>query len=163
MDKMKIRQVLMKDLDKVVQIESTCFPKEEAAQKSAFKERIAVFPKGFFIAELNNEIIGFINSGATNESNIKDEFFKTMDAHIPKGENLAIFGLDILPKYQSKGYAKDLMNYFIKTAKEDGRKKVLLTCKENLIKYYQQFGYINEGLSDSEHGDAKWYDLYINL
>ena len=163
MDELKIRKVTMQDLDRVTEIEATCFPKTEAAQKSAFKERIIVFPKGFFVAELNNKIIGFINSGATNESKIKDAFFKTMDEHIPDGENLAIFGLDILPTYQNRGYAKELMNYFIRKAKEDSRKKVLLTCKTNLIKYYKQFGYINEGISDSEHGDAKWYDLYINL
>lgn len=160
---LKIRNVLPKDLEAVTQIEATCFPASEAAPKNVFKERLSIFPEGFFIAELNNEIIGFINGGATNKNHLEDEFFKTMDLHIPNGDNMVIFGLDVHPKYQKRGFAKVLMHHFIESAKKDGRKNVLLTCKEHLIKYYEQFGYINKGVSGSEHGGAKWYDLRLEL
>ncbi len=163
MNKIKIRNVLLEDLECVTQIEATCFPAAEAAPRNVFKERISVFPEGFFVAELNNEIIGFINGGVTNETHIEDEFFITMDLHIPNGENIVIFGLDVHPKYQRKGYAKELMKHFIEAAKKDGRKKILLTCKEHLIKYYEQFGYVNEGVSESTHGGTKWYDMYLEL
>ncbi|WP_432408376.1 GNAT family N-acetyltransferase [Wukongibacter sp. M2B1] len=163
MSSLKIRNVLPSDLDRVTEIEVACFPAAEAASKDAFKDRISVFPKGFFIAELDNEIIGFINGGATDKSHIEDEFFKTMKLHKDSGENLVIFGLDVHPKYQRKGFAKKLMLHFIEEAKKSGRKKVLLTCKEHLIGYYEQFGYVNEGVSQSEHGGAKWYDMYIDL
>ncbi|PAB60043.1 GNAT family N-acetyltransferase [Anaeromicrobium sediminis] len=163
MSRLNIRNVLSNDLDCVCKIESLCFPAAEAASKKAFEERISVFPKGFFVAELDNEIIGFINGGVTNDIHIEDDFFKTMDLHIPDGDNIVIFGLDIHPDYQRKGYAKELMSHFIEDAKKSGRKKVLLTCKEHLIKYYEQFGYVNEGVSSSEHGGAKWYDMYLTV
>lgn len=163
MNELKIRNVLSGDLDCVTQIEATCFPAAEAAPKKVFKERLSVFPAGFFVAELNNEIIGFINGGVTNETHIEDEFFKTMNLHIPNGDNIVIFGLDVHPSYQKRGYAKELMKHFIEAAKMDGRKNVLLTCKAHLIGFYEQFGYINEGISQSEHGGAEWYDMYLEL
>jgi ribosomal protein S18 acetylase RimI-like enzyme len=153
----------MEDLDNVTRIEADCFPAAEAATKDIFKERISVFPEGFFVAELNNEIIGFINGGVTNEKHIQDEFFQTMNLHIPNGDNIVIFGLDVRPKYQRRGYAKELMNHFIKAGKNAGGKNILLTCKEHLIGYYEQFGYINEGISQSEHGGAKWFNMYLKL
>lgn len=163
MNELKIRNVFPDDLDCITRIEADCFPAAEAASKDSFKERISVFPQGFFVGELNNKIIGFINGGVTNENHIEDKFFKTMDLHISDGNNIVIFGLDVHPDYQKKGYAKKLMNHFIRSAKKDGRKKILLTCKEHLIEFYEQFGYINEGVSQSQHGGAKWYDMYLKL
>ena len=163
MGELKIRNVLPDDLNDVAQIEAICFPPAEAAPRNILMERISVFPKGFFVAELNHAIIGLINGGVTNEDRIKDEFFKNMDFHTPNGDNIIIFGLDVHPSYQRKGYAKELMMHFIESAKKDGRKKVLLTCKEHLVKYYEQFGYINQGLSASAHGGAKWYDMYLEM
>lgn len=163
MSSLKIRNVLPEDLEKVTAIEMACFPAAEAASRDAFEERISAFPEGFFIAESDNEIIGFINGGVTNENHIEDDFFKTMTLHVPNGDNLVIFGLDVHPDHQRNGYAKLLMEHFIETAKKDNRKKILLTCKAHLIKYYEQFGYINEGASESEHGGAQWFDMYLEL
>lgn len=163
MSSLKIRNALPNDLNSIFEIESICFPATEAAPKNVFKERIEVFPKGFFVAELNNEIVGFINGGATNEKNLKDDFFKTMDSHLHNGENLVIFGLDVLPKHQRKGYARELMRHFIEEAKKDRRKKIFLTCKQHLIGYYEKFGYVNMGISESTHGGAKWYDMCLEL
>lgn len=163
MSQLKIRNVLPKDLNRITEIESICFPAAEAASKASLKERMEVFPKGFFVAELDNEIIGFINSGGTDADHIEDAFFKTMNLHIDAGENLVIFGLDVDPNYQKRGYAKELMQHFIKEAKKSSRKNILLTCKHHLIAYYEQFGYLNKGVSESEHGGATWYDMYLEL
>ncbi|WP_432663644.1 GNAT family N-acetyltransferase [Wukongibacter baidiensis] len=163
MSNLKIRNVLPSDLEHVTEIEAACFPAAEAAPRDAFKNRILVFPEGFFVAELDNEIIGFINGGATDKSHIEDEFFGNMELHKDAGKNLVIFGLDVHPKYQRRGFAKELMLHFIEEAKKSDREKVLLTCKEHLIGYYEQFGYVNEGVSESQHGGAKWYDMYLEL
>ena len=160
---LSIRNVLISDLDDISKIEEICFPKAEAARKEIFRERINVYAKGFFVIEKDKKIIGFVNGGATNENHIRDKFFSTMDLHIDNGENLAIFGLDVLPNYQRNGLAKKLMEHFIEEAKNNNKKKILLTCKEHLVHYYEKFGYINEGISESEHGNAKWYDMYLDI
>ncbi|QOR36767.1 GNAT family N-acetyltransferase [Clostridium sp. 'deep sea'] len=163
MNKIRIRQVTMADLDTVTKIEAICFPATEKASKDSFKQRISTFPRGFWLAELNNEIIGFINGAASNKTTIEDEFFSDMSLHCDNGENIAIFGLDVLPQYQRNGYAAQLIKHYIKIAKEDNRKKVLLTCKKHLVHYYTKFGFNNCGVSQSVHGGAQWFDMELNL
>ena len=40
---------------------------------------------------------------------------------------------------------------------------MILTCKEELIPYYEQFGFENRGLSASVHGGAAWYDMVLTF
>ena len=50
---------------------------------------------------------------------------------------------------------------FTELAKEEKRKGVILTCKEEKIHYYAKFGFVNEGKSVSDHGGAKWYQMRV--
>ena len=59
------------------------------------------------------------------------------------------------------GIAAALMNAFIENARKQGRKGLILTCKEHLLSYYGSFGYQNEGISQSVHGGAVWYDMRL--
>jgi ribosomal protein S18 acetylase RimI-like enzyme len=159
-----IRKATILDLDRIFEIETACFPIKEAAKKDILKERILTFKDGFIVAENEKEIIGFVNGAATNRDQIIDPMFETMKGHHnEKGSNLAIYGLDVHPDYQGKGYSKILMNAFIDEAKKSNRKKVILTCKAHLIGFYEKFGYKCEGVSNSVHGGAKWYDMALNL
>ncbi len=100
---------------------------------------------------MDNEIIGFVNGAATDDTEIEDAFFESMDLHKDDGKNLVIFGLDVHPDFQRQGVARQLMNHFIEFAKSDGKESVILTCKDHLIKYYESFGYENLGESNSSH------------
>ena len=55
------------------------------------------------------------------------------------------------------------MKHFVQTAKKLGKKKVILTCKERLIRYYECFGYVNDGISKSSDGGAQWFDMTLGL
>ena len=94
---------------------------------------------------------------------ICDEFFHDTRHHNPVGKNLTVFGLDVLPEYRRQGIAARLMSGFIELAKCSGRDSVLLTCKEHLVHYYESFGYVNHGVSASNHGGARWYDMTLTL
>lgn len=61
-----IRKVNINDLDSVAKVEAKCFPQVEAATKLFLKERIKTFPESFFVAEIDNKIIGFINGCVIN-------------------------------------------------------------------------------------------------
>lgn len=52
---------------------------------------------------------------------------------------------------------------YIQYAKTSQRKSVILTCKKHLITYYESFGFVNQGISASEHGQAVWYDMTLKL
>ena len=163
MTKTNIRAVRAEDLESIAEIEAACFPAAEAATRESFKMRIATFPDSFFVAETMGRIIGFINGCVTNSPVIYDEMFHDSRHHIPTGENVSIFGLDVLPEYRKQGIAAKLMNHYIQVARNSGRKKVILTCKERLVPYYESFGYVNDGLSSSTHGGAQWFDMTLTL
>ena len=67
------------------------------------------------------------------------------------------------PAEQGKGYAAALMRRVIADTKSQGKKGLVLTCKERLLSFYRQFGYRNEGVSGSEHGGAVWYEMRLTF
>ena len=74
-----------------------------------------------------------------------------------------VFGLDVVPGYQHKGYASMLMRHLIDRAKQEKRSGVVLTCKKALIGFYEQFGFVCEGVSGSQHGGVCWYEMRLTL
>lgn len=159
----KIRQVTIEDLERVTQVEAVCFPAAEAAGKESFQARINTFPDSFFVAEMNGEIVGFINGAVTDNRTIEDRMFEDASLHVPSGNYQSIFGLDVVPQWQHKGIAGELMNYMIEDARRKGRKGLILTCKDKLIGFYEKFGYENLGISKSVHGGAVWYDMILEF
>ena len=158
-----IRQAFIEDLDSVAKVESICFPVAEAATRESLEQRINTFSKSFFVAEIDEKIIGFINGCIINETVIYDELYEDSKLHIPDGDYQTIFGLDVIPDYRNQGVATQLMNYMIDVSRVAGRKGVILTCKEKLIHYYIKFGYVNKGISESAHGNAEWYDMILEF
>lgn len=158
-----IREVQPRDLEGVADIEASCFPAAEAADKQAFADRIAAFPECFLVAETGGRMIGFINGCVTDSLVIADEFFHSTEHHNPAGKNQTVFGLDVIPECRRQGVAAKLMQRFIAAAKAAGRTSVILTCKQRLVPYYESFGYVNQGLSRSTHGGAAWYDMRLKL
>lgn len=158
-----IRPVKKEDLDTLVHVEATCFPAAEAASTASLKERIETFPECFFVAEMDDHVIGFINGMATDSKTIEDIMFEDSTLHKADGIYQSIFGLDVLPEYQRQGVAASLMDYFIEDACRKGRKGLILTCKDRLIHYYAKFGYKNMGVSASVHGGAVWYDMILEF
>ncbi len=158
-----IRNVTSNDLDRVAEIEALCFPPAEAAELDSLKHRIAAFPESFFVAEKEGQLIGFINGCVTDSETIYDELFHSTEHHNPTGATQTIFGLDVIPEYRRQGIAAQLMNHMIAAAHTAGRKRVILTCKEHLVHYYESFGFVNMGKSESSHGGAVWYDMTLGF
>jgi ribosomal protein S18 acetylase RimI-like enzyme len=158
-----IRQAFIEDLDSVAKVESICFPVAEAATRESLEQRINTFSKSFFLAEIDEKIIGFINGCIINGTVIYDELYEDSTLHIPDGDYQTIFGLDVIPDYRNYGVAAQLMNHMIEVSRLAGRKGVILTCKDKLIHYYEKFGYVNKGISKSEHGGAEWYDMILEF
>ena len=158
-----VRQVVPEDLDAVTRVGAVCFPEAEAAARDSFSQRISVFPESFFVAEQDGRIIGFINGAVTDRRTIADEMFEDAGLHQPDGAYQSIFGLDVLPEFQHQGIASLLMRHLIADARQKGRAGLILTCKDRLIGFYEQFGYRNLGVSQSVHGGAVWYDMILEF
>ena len=152
---MNIRKAKMEDLDEITAIEAECFPASEAATRKSFEGRLAVYPDYFWILEEkgkdgNKKIMSFVNGMATDSPN-------------EKGNWQMIFGVNTLPEYRRRGYAEKLINELIFEAKSNGRKGVVLTCKDKLVPYYSKFGFESEGVSESNHGGAVWYEMRLSF
>lgn len=158
----QIRKAKQSDLTALAAVEACCFPASEAAPEEAIQKRLEAFGGCFFVAEtLQGEVIGFINGCVTDQRTICDEMFEDVSYHNPEGNYQSVFGLDVLPQYQRRGIAADLMEHLIADAWKRGKKGLILTCKERLIPYYERFGYRNLGKSLSVHGGAVWYDMIL--
>lgn len=156
---MKIRTATMKDLTEIASIEAMCFPIAEAATEESFRKRLEAFSEHFWLLEEREKIVGFVNGMVTDCADLTDEMYEDASMHNEQGAWQMIFGLDVIPECRCRGYAASLMEHFLKEAKKQGRKGVVLTCKDRLIHYYAKFGFENEGVSVSTHGDVVWYQM----
>ena len=166
--KYEIRQASTEDLESVTAVEAACFPAAEAAGREQFLQRLSTYPESFLAACLKEgsqegRIIGFINGAVTDERTIADEMFEDVSLHNPNGAYQAVFGLDVLEEYRGQGIAAALMRALIEKARQDGRKGLILTCKDRLIGFYERQGYRLLGLSRSVHGGAVWYDMILEF
>lgn len=160
---MKIRTATIEDLDAITAVEAECFPVAEAATRGSFKSRLTVYPDYFWLLEEEEKLVSFINGMVTDESTIRDEMFENAKLHNPKGKWQAIFGVNTIPSHRKRGLAGKVMKKVIEDARAQGRVGCILTCKEELIAYYEKFGFESIGLSESAHGGAVWYDMVLKF
>lgn len=160
---LKFRTAKVDDAKVCFKIEEANYPQEEAASLENILHRIKLFSEGFVIADLNSEVIGFINSCATNKDDIDNENYKAMIGHNIEGENIIVMSVTITNQHQRKGYASLLMNEFINRMKAIKKEKIYLICKDDMIDFYKNFSFKLLGLSKSQHGGSTWYDMVRNL
>ena len=98
-----------------------------------------------------------------DEKNLTDEMYEKACLHDEKGAWQMIFGVNTLPKYRRQGYAEKLLRYAINDARAQDREGLVLTCKDKLVHYYEKFGFQNEGVSESVHGGAMWYQMRLTF
>lgn len=160
---MNIRNATIDDLKAIAEVESRCFPKAEAASENDFKKRLSVYPDHFWVLEDNKKIIAFVNGMVTNEPILRDEMYENASLHDENGQWQMIFGVNTIPEYRRQGCAEKVLKKVISDAKEQGRKGLVLTCKDKLLHYYSKFGFENEGISESTHGGVVWYNMRLTF
>ena len=95
---------------------------------------------------------------------LTDEMYEKADMHDENGQWQMIFGVNTIPEYKRNGYAGELINRAIKDARNQGRRGLVLTCKDKLVDYYAKFGFVNEGKSSkSQHGGVTWNQMRLTL
>ncbi|ANE49103.1 GNAT family acetyltransferase [Paenibacillus swuensis] len=158
-----IRNVKPEDLNQLSSIELQCFPEQKAATREAFQERIRLIPDSFWVAETNGIIEGFVNGPVTEEAYITDDLFTSTKENPPLGGHQTILGLAVPPHLQNQGIAAGLLKHLEQQAFMVKRQSVTLTCKEELTAFYERRGYINKGVSASNHGGIVWYNMTKEL
>lgn len=161
---MYIRTATINDLKDITDIEAECFPKAEAATEQEFAERLRYYGNHFWLLFEDDKLIAFVDGFVTNESDLTDEMYEKADMHDEDGDWQMIFGVNTLPFYRKQGYAGMLIERAIADAQEQGRKGLVLTCKDKLVSYYAKFGFQSEGVSEkSTHGNAVWNQMRLRF
>lgn len=159
---MNIRHATKHDVYAISEVEAKCFPPSEAASETAFIERIESYGNHFWLMHENDKLIAFVDGFVTDESDLTDEMFANAAMHNENGTWQMIFGVNTLPEYRNNGYASELLRRAVDEAREQGRKGVVLTCKDKLLPFYARLGFVDEGITDkSTHGNAVWHQMRI--
>lgn len=150
------------------EIETICFPPNEACRPEDMMQRVRCAGDCFLLlidgtAEGNGTMIGFLNGLATKESVFRDEFFTDASLHDPDGKNVMLLGLDVRPEYREQGLAGELLREFRRIQTQAGREKLILTCHDRLVSFYEGHGYRDLGLSGSVWGGEVWHDMVCEL
>ena len=99
-ERYEFRDIRPEEASQTAEIEAVCFPPNEACSPVMMKERVKAAPE-FFLVAVDREtgrIAGFLNGLATDEEQLRDEFFKDAGLHDPAGKNVMLLGLDVLPQ-----------------------------------------------------------------
>lgn len=160
---MTIRTAQMEDIDAITAVETECFPPAEAATKEEFAERLKYYKDHFWLMFDEERLVAFVDGMVSNQKDLTDEMYEKADLHEEQGDWQMIFGVNTIPAYRRRGLAEQLLKRAIADAKAQGRKGLVLTCKDKLIHYYAKFGFKNEGVSESTHGDVVWNQMRLTF
>lgn len=160
-EKFEFRTIRPDETEQAVEIEQICFPPNEACSEAHMKERIAAAPELFLVAvdRETGRIAGFLNGLATDETRFRDEFFTDVSLHDPKGKNIMLLGLDVLPQYRRQGLARELVSRYREREWANGREELFLTCLKEKVEMYQKFGFEDHGIADSSWGGEEWHEM----
>lgn len=160
---MEIRKATIEDLDAITALEAACFPAAEAASRESFRKRLEVFADRFWLLWEGDRLVSMVNGMVTDREELVDEMFADATIHQADGKWQMIFGVATHPEYQRRGLAAQVLQRAIADCKAEGRKGLILTCKEQKLHYYAKFGFVSEGVSVSEHGGALWYQMRLEF
>lgn len=161
---MLIRYAQITDLDIITAVEAECFPPAEAAPREQFAERLKYYGNHFWLLFDDERLVSFVDGFVTDERDLTDEMFADASMHDEEGDWQMIFGVNTIPSERNKGYAGQLLRRAIADARAQGRKGLVLTCKDKLVPYYSKFGFVNEGHTDkSSHGGSEWNQMRLEF
>ena len=160
---MEIRHATEADTDALAAVEAACFLPAEAAARETIRERVARYGDHFWLLMDGDKLVSFIDGMVTDERDLRDEMFENTALHDEAGAWQMIFGVNTLPAYRRRGCAARLIERAIDDARAQGRKGLVLTCKERLVHYYAKFGFLDEGVCDSTHGGAVWRQMRLTF
>ena len=160
---MEIRNATLNDLPAIAAVEAECFPAAEAATAEEFAGRLAHYANHFWLLLEGGELAAFVDGFCTDVPDLTDEMYADASLHSETGAWQMIFGVNTVPHCRRRGYAEMLLRQAIADARTQGRKGLVLTCKEKLVHYYAKLGFVSEGVSGSTHGGVVWYQMRLTF
>ena len=162
-DKARLRAKTAADAAALAEVEALCFPAAEAAPEQQFRDRLQAYAGHFWLMFDGETLISFVDGMVTDQPDLTDDLYENAALHSETGAWQMIFGVVTRPEYRKHGLAAQLLNRAIADARQQGRKGLVLTCKDKLVHYYAKFGFVNEGVSQSTHGNVAWNQMRLTF
>ena len=161
----EIREILPGEYMEAARIEQVCFPDGDAVPEDAMIEKAEAAPELFLVAADKKRgcLAGFLNGLATDEAHLRDGFYTDASLHDPKGENVVLLGLDVLPRYRGRHIATELMRAYARRERARGRKALILTCLKDRVDMYIRMGFEESGPSLSSWGGGTYREMVLRL
>lgn len=163
MSKKRFRTASCADATRCFDIETLAYEGDEAATFEKISKRIAEYPEGFLILEVDNKIVGFINSGCAHDVVMSDDDFKELIGHDPAAPNVVIMSVVVDPAYQGRGLSTALMSEFVRRMADAEKETIHLMCKAHHVALYEKLGYRYIQPSASDHGGVQWHEMMMEI
>ena len=163
MSKQIFRNATPEDAVRCFDVETCAYDGDEAATLEKISRRIAIYPQGFLLLEIDGEVAGFINSGCAYDVEMSNEEFKELIGHDPTAPNVVIMSVVVDPLYQGRGLSTALMVEFVKRMSDTNKATIHLMCKEHHVPLYKKFGYRYIRPSASDHGGVQWQEMLMEI
>ena len=129
-----------------------------------YKRQVQYYGNHFWLLYEGDKLLAFVDGFVTDEPDLTDVMYEDAALHNEQGAWQMIFGVNTLPEYRRHGYAGQLLRRAIADARQQGRKGLVLTCKERLLPYYAKFRFQDEGVTDkSTHGNVAWHQMRLSF
>lgn len=158
-----IRAATADDVDALAAAEAEAFPPAEASPRSQFAGRVVRYPNHFWLLIERQRLVAFVTGLTTDRADLEDEMFKNAGLHDERGAWQMILSVVTVPDRRGRGLAGHLLNRVIADARAQGRKGLVLTCKDHLVAYYAKFGFVDEGIGKSRYGGVPWHQMRLEL
>lgn len=136
----EIRPLELVDLDEVKRIDDLVFP-HDAEYRAIYEDRMKTFPEGCFKIMMDGKMAGFVTSELFRKYHSTMLNRKASLYHNPKGKIVFVSALGILPQFQGKGLGSELLVFFIKKMREEGRKSIYLRSANKARSFYEKHGF----------------------
>lgn len=138
-----IRTAQLEDIEVVAKLEKK-IEKGNAATKEVLLSRFNMFPSGFYVAEEDGTILGYIESCLWNKNDFEtfDEIKEFPKHHNPNGRQLYIIFLGVDETKRRQGIGSELIRTLKEYAMERQLDKVQLVAGEGfLVGFYKKLGF----------------------
>jgi len=122
-----IRRAAEFDLPEIASLEAEAFgPYGTAECPDTLRARLAVFPEGFAVLELDDLIAGYGTSEKWTEPREPELDQDPNKTHDPSGEIFSITGLAVRPAYRGRGFGLALLDHLIALARRHDCTQIIL-------------------------------------
>lgn len=103
-------------------------------------------------------------SSSTTTSKLAEGQSQETKGHQQFGPTICLHSLAILPQYKGLGLGTALLAAYIERMKSaGGTDRIALLAHDELVPYYEKFGFYNVGKSQATFGGAAWNDMVFTF